>query len=65
MEDKTLTCQDCGNEFVFTAGEQEFYQTKGFNNEPKRCPACRTARKSQRRRPGYPDGGQDGGQDGE
>src|SRR5215472_1348869 len=43
--DKTLTCQDCGTQFVFTAGEQEFYATKGFTNEPRRCPACRQARK--------------------
>lgn len=35
--DKTLVCKDCGNEFVFTAGEQEFYAEKGFQNEPTRC----------------------------
>ena len=40
-EDKTLTCCECGNEFVFTASEQEFYAEKGFTNEPRRCPACR------------------------
>ena len=39
--DKTLVCKDCGNEFVFTAGEQEFYAEKGFQNEPTRCKACR------------------------
>lgn len=44
-EDKTLTCCECGNEFVFTASEQEFYEEKGFTNEPRRCPACRQARK--------------------
>jgi CxxC-x17-CxxC domain-containing protein len=44
--DKTLTCRDCGNQFVFTAGEQEFYAQKGFANEPTRCPDCRRARKS-------------------
>ena len=44
-EDKTLTCKECGNEFVFTAGEQEFYAEKGFVNEPQRCKACRDARK--------------------
>ena len=44
-EDKTLVCKDCGNEFVFTAGEQEFYAEKGFTNEPQRCKACRDARK--------------------
>ena len=36
-EDKTLVCKECGNEFVFTAGEQEFYAEKGFTNEPQRC----------------------------
>jgi CxxC-x17-CxxC domain-containing protein len=43
--DKTLTCRDCGTQFVFTAGEQEFYAQKGFTNEPTRCPPCRQARK--------------------
>lgn len=51
MEDKTLICQDCGQEFIFTAGEQEFYKAKGFDNEPKRCKACRDKRKAQRRQP--------------
>jgi len=40
--DKTLTCRDCGIEFTFTAGEQEFYQAKGLVNEPGRCPECRS-----------------------
>ena len=44
-EDKTLICKECGKEFVFTAGEQEFYASKGFENEPQRCKACRDARK--------------------
>jgi CxxC-x17-CxxC domain-containing protein len=44
-EDKTLVCKDCGQEFTFTAGEQEFYAEKGFTNEPQRCKACRAARK--------------------
>ena len=47
MEDKKLICVDCGNEFVFTVGEQEFYNEKGFENEPKRCPDCRRAKKQQ------------------
>ena len=47
-EDKTLVCKDCGAEFIFSAGEQEFYAEKGFQNEPIRCKACRNARKSQR-----------------
>jgi CxxC-x17-CxxC domain-containing protein len=44
--DKTLTCRDCGNDFIFTAGEQEFFAEKGFSNEPTRCPDCRRARKA-------------------
>ena len=36
--DKTIACRDCGTDFVFTAGEQEFYAQKGFTNEPTRCP---------------------------
>jgi CxxC-x17-CxxC domain-containing protein len=44
--DKTITCRDCGMDFVFTAGEQEFYASKGFVNEPTRCPSCRQARKA-------------------
>ena len=47
-EDKTLVCRDCGNEFVFTAGEQEFFAQRGFQNEPARCKDCRTVRKSNR-----------------
>ncbi len=45
FEDKTLTCRECGAEFVFSAAEQEFYAEKGFQNEPARCPRCRAARK--------------------
>ncbi len=45
-EDKTLTCKDCGSEFVFTAGEQEFYAERGFQNEPQRCKPCRDSRKN-------------------
>lgn len=42
--DKTLKCAECGSEFVFTAGEQQFYAEKGFRNEPKRCKACKAKR---------------------
>ncbi len=45
-EDKTLVCKECGNEFTFTQGEQEFYAEKGFTNEPQRCKSCRDARKN-------------------
>lgn len=48
FKDKTLVCRDCGREFVFSASEQEFYEEKGFTNEPGRCPACRQARKQNR-----------------
>ena len=48
-EDKTLKCKECGNDFVFTAGEQEFYAEKGFQNEPQRCKACRDKRKNSTR----------------
>ena len=50
-EDKTLVCKECGNEFVFTAGEQEFYAERGFQNEPQRCKPCRDARKNSARGP--------------
>ena len=46
--DKTLTCRDCGQAFVFTSGEQEFHASKGFQNEPSRCQDCRSARKAER-----------------
>lgn len=46
--DRQLTCMDCSQPFVFTAGEQEFYERKGFKEEPKRCKNCREARKSRR-----------------
>jgi CxxC-x17-CxxC domain-containing protein len=44
--DRMLVCRDCGREFVFTAGEQEFFAQKGFTNEPGRCPECRAARRA-------------------
>jgi CxxC-x17-CxxC domain-containing protein len=48
LEDKTLVCRDCGQEFIFTTGEQEFYQSHGLQNEPSRCPECRAARRRDR-----------------
>lgn len=47
MEDKTLTCKDCAQPFVFTVRDQQFYAEKGFQNEPQRCRECRQARKGQ------------------
>ena len=48
-EDISLTCKDCGAEFTFSAGEQQFYAEKGFENQPVRCPDCRKARKQNNR----------------
>ena len=45
--DKDLVCKDCGQSFTFTAGEQEFFQTRGFS-EPIRCKTCRDVRKAQK-----------------
>lgn len=45
-QDRILTCRDCGQDFTFTAGEQEFYASKGLTNAPSRCPTCRAARRS-------------------
>ncbi|MBQ7286935.1 MAG: zinc-ribbon domain containing protein [Candidatus Gastranaerophilales bacterium] len=52
-EDQTLKCEDCGKDFVFSAGEQEFYAQKGLQNTPKRCPECRKARKHKSKRKMY------------
>jgi len=46
--DKNLTCVDCGAEFTFSAEDQEYHASRGFTNEPKRCPDCRQARKAER-----------------
>lgn len=48
-QDKTLVCKECGNEFAFTASEQEFYATKGFENEPSRCPDDRAKKREEKR----------------
>ena len=44
--DETLVCVECGKEFIFSAGEQAFYAEKGYTNKPKRCTACRDAKKN-------------------
>ena len=49
FQEKSITCYDCGATFAFTVEEQEFFSSKGYTNEPKRCPACRQSRKE---RPG-------------
>jgi CxxC-x17-CxxC domain-containing protein len=48
FSDKTITCRDCGTTFVWTASEQEFYQSRGFENQPVRCRDCRSRRKQER-----------------
>lgn len=48
--DRAIACADCGQEFTFTAGEQEFYAQRGFTESPKRCASCRQIRKAQRNR---------------
>ena len=45
--DRSLVCRECGVTFVFTQGEQEFYQSRGLANPPSRCPKCRAARRAQ------------------
>jgi CxxC-x17-CxxC domain-containing protein len=47
-QDKTLTCQECGQPFTFSAEDQAYYAQRGYSNEPKRCPTCRQARRSDR-----------------
>ena len=47
-EDKTLNCMDCSQSFTFSAEDQQFFQSKGYTNEPKRCPSCRQAKKAER-----------------
>lgn len=47
FQDKSLQCSECGTTFTFSAQEQEFFQSRGYTNEPKRCPSCREARKAQ------------------
>jgi CxxC-x17-CxxC domain-containing protein len=59
LTDKSITCRDCGQEFTFTAGEQAFYQERGYS-EPQRCASCRAERKAQRGTSSY-DSGSGGG----
>jgi len=51
--DRTLTCADCGVEFIHSAADQEFYTQKGFASDPKRCPSCRASRRQMRESTGY------------
>lgn len=52
--DRVLTCKECGAQFVFSAGEQEFYTGRGLMNAPGRCPDCRSARKARQSETGGP-----------
>lgn len=51
FQDRSLTCRDCREAFVFTSGEQAFFASKGLTNEPQRCPTCRAAAKRARSDP--------------
>ncbi len=62
--DETLSCVDCNGQFIFSAGEQQFFASKGFQNKPNRCPECRAARKAQRNASGGGAGGGYGGSGG-
>ena len=54
-QDRTLQCRDCGNDFMWTAGEQAFYASKGLTNVPARCPSCRAvARQNRQQTSAYP-----------
>ena len=48
FQDKSIQCTDFGTTFAFSIEDQEFFQSKGYTNEPKRCPECRRARKLKR-----------------
>ncbi len=58
MEDLAIECVDCGETFVFTTGEQEFYQERGLKETPKRCKGCRSLRRKRRRRRRHSEGSQ-------
>jgi CxxC-x17-CxxC domain-containing protein len=45
FEDKKIICEECQTEFVWTVEEQEFFKTKGYTNDPRRCPSCRHERR--------------------
>ena len=60
--DKSLTCVECSTEFTFSAEDQEYYASRGFQNEPKRCPSCRQARKAGREGGGGSRGGYGSGE---
>jgi len=59
-QDRTLSCQECGQSFTFSADDQSFHAEKGFTNDPKRCQSCRQARRNERGG-GFGGGGGGGG----
>lgn len=61
LADRTLTCRDCGSQFTFTVGEQQFFQSKGLVHEPGRCPSCRALRRDGGGGRGASGGGMSGG----
>jgi CxxC-x17-CxxC domain-containing protein len=63
--DRTLTCADCGTDFTFSADDQAYHAQKGYTNEPRRCPNCRTQRRSDRGESSYGGGGYGGGYGGQ
>ena len=62
-EDRTLSCVECGQSFTFSADDQAYHADKGYTNEPKRCPACRQAKRSRRNTDGFGGGGGGGDYD--
>jgi len=59
--DRSLTCVECGAEFTFSAEDQEYHASRGFQNEPRRCPNCRQSRRAARGEGGGGGGGGGGG----
>lgn len=61
MQERTLTCVECGQPFAFTVEEQEYHAQRGYTNDPKRCPTCRATRRESRSYGGGSSGGGSGG----
>ncbi|MGI8846948.1 MAG: zinc-ribbon domain containing protein [Candidatus Dormibacteria bacterium] len=59
--DQTLRCRECGVDFIWTEGEQEFFASRGLQNPPSRCPSCRAARRASGPGGGGGGGGYGGG----
>ena len=52
-EDRSLSCVDCGQSFIFSADDQAYHAEKGYTNEPKRCATCRQTRRDRRPNDGF------------